>query len=245
MENAHNSYEVIKEGSYGEVSLVKQIPSQECKNALLSKMLGRYFKKPLEPFYPIAWANSILHKQRVWEDEVLQLPKGKNSKEQHGLTGILVATSILGEQIEESSGQRLYPYKFSAERCMTDFLEIIPPTTAAKIINSAADPDIARDFVTGEDLNNFNRDSLPLAIAVVVLLPSNARQIIFQEMKKITPSISNHTQRLLNLIYSCWNAPFSECNGQSIIKVNLPPTISQEKISEVWQNLLLLSKMVS
>lgn len=239
--------ELIKKGQYGKVALVKPLEVEPFPqgNKILCFLHKLIIPKPKrQKFYPVNMANYILYGRKVWEQDIEQIPKGKNYRERLNLADILVCTDIFLQSTRTNYYR--FHYTGSAGLYLADFLEVIPSPTAARIIHAAADPSIAKDLLNNEgQLNNVESNSQSLAIEGVVLLPPETRKNIFQEMTKIQPS---DTWKFINLISASWNNPASGLDGPSLIRANfdnsLPfNTYPNTKIAEVMSELPLLRKI--
>ncbi|MFA5932739.1 MAG: hypothetical protein WCV81_00565 [Microgenomates group bacterium] len=244
----------IKKGHYGVVSLVKLVNSdpQTHSDNIISRLVNKFIAphriKRSRHFDRLDLANYILSGNKVWESDIEQIPKGKNYEEQLQLADIFVTTSIFNEQLMEAFRYSHSPIMLPTGHYLADFLEVIPTQVSSRIVFAASDPSIARDLLTGKGLlDNTTHNSQSLAIEAIVLLPSNIRQEIFQEMVNISPSETNHTHRFLNLISLSWNDHGSKFCVPSLIRSNLDSDFSHyadHKIAEVWNDIPFLRGIV-
>ncbi len=250
---------IIRTGSYGLVSLVRaDFVQQGVDKAFKSKArwglrLGDFFSgvrrsSTAEAFDIGAVTHRVIDEGVAREDDIGRFPRDvKKRSDLIKLANIIAGmASLYGHRVlqEQRTGNIGQPYTLGLQ--LSDFLEVVPPEVAARVLFAASDPDIAQTILKGQgSLRGLRHiDVQPHAVEAVVLLPKDARHEIFTQMVALEPGIGGRANRFFGVIASNWANRTSDYCGQTLIYQNLQGDRAMRQILEMQTDLAELGPLV-
>lgn len=245
---------IIKTGSYELVSLVEGhvSPVEEAtfrlKKGILGKVLSVFSGNraiTTSEANLFLLASNVIGLHKIGEADVARIPQTIDPHDLLQLAQIAVCLSYAYDQRIQLMKEQRINTPYSRGKRVSDFLEVIPPVTAAGILFAASTPDIAEAIYEGRVRSSFRgHDSQIIAIEGVVLLPRQTRRDAFAELTRLEPGQKGRARQFLSSVIGNFYAHNSKYSGMQLIYANLKGEEASGKVLEMQSEFQELANII-
>src|SRR3989344_1204245 len=244
------SAEYLKRGHYGQVSLIEgEVNCPERQESVVLKGFAlRSWIKYLMGGNSREWSSTQLNAFRshdlIYHHQIGAIGlKGLDQNLQNSNGKFELARSV-GTLVWMYLDQIKNKEEYRLGKILSDFMEVIPTQSSAKLFLAMSSPEIAEAINHGAIPLFRDIDLQASAVEAAVLLPQDARHRVFKEMGQISPGHTGDARRFSKLISAEWSNRQSSYCGALMIYRSMEGEEASGEVLEVQHDLIEISHLL-